>query len=116
MAGKQLTHSLTRVLRSLLHPWLIVLSLQTGCTHLRCTRCLFPGASTFTTFSPVTNPHEFSADGVTFLGTSGQNVDDVWKCASSSHLPMAWQINFAMCCSHNRLCPLPDLCLTMLAI
>jgi hypothetical protein len=43
-------------------------------------RCLFPGASTFKTFSPVTNPHEFSADGVTFLGTSGQNVDDVWKC------------------------------------
>ena len=31
------------------------------------------------TFSCVTNPHCFSADGVTFLGTSGQNVDDVWR-------------------------------------
>lgn len=50
-------------------------------------RCLFPGASTFATFTPVTNPHEFSADGVAFLGTSGQNVDDVWKCAL---LPLSW--------------------------
>ena len=45
-------------------------------------RCLFPGASAFRTFRPVTNPHEFSVDGVHFLGTSGQNIDDVYKCAS----------------------------------
>ena len=27
----------------------------------------------------VTNPHEFEVDGVTFLGTSGQNIDDIYK-------------------------------------
>ena len=27
----------------------------------------------------VTNPHEFEADGLTFLGTSGQNVEDIHK-------------------------------------
>lgn len=46
-------------------------------------RCLFPGAASFATFTSVTNPHEFAVDGRTFLGTSGQNVDDVWKCAPS---------------------------------
>ncbi len=25
----------------------------------------------------MTNPHEFEVDGVTFLGTSGQNLDDI---------------------------------------
>ena len=43
-------------------------------------RCLLPGAASYLTFSSVTNPHEFAADGTAFLGTSGQNVDDVWKC------------------------------------
>ena len=40
-------------------------------------RCLFPGASSFSTFERCTNPHSFELDGVKFLGTSGQNVDDV---------------------------------------
>ncbi|KAK9865862.1 hypothetical protein WJX84_002679 [Apatococcus fuscideae] len=42
-------------------------------------RCLFPGASSYPTFHRVTNPHEFTVDGVHMLGTSGQNVDDVAK-------------------------------------
>lgn len=40
-------------------------------------RCLFPGAAPYSTFTRCTNPHEFDLDGVRFLGTSGQNVDDV---------------------------------------
>lgn len=39
--------------------------------------CLFPGASTFSSFSRCTNPHSFVVDDVHFLGTSGQNVDDI---------------------------------------
>lgn len=27
----------------------------------------------------VTNPHDFEVDGVHFLGTAGQNVDDVYR-------------------------------------
>lgn len=27
----------------------------------------------------MTNPHEFELDGVSFLGTSGQNIDDIYK-------------------------------------
>jgi DNA polymerase delta subunit 2 len=42
-------------------------------------RCLFPGAAAFPTFSRCTSPHAFEAGGVSFLGTSGQNVDDVLR-------------------------------------
>eukprot|EP00891_Asterochloris_glomerata_P002214 jgi/Astpho2/2214/e_gw1.00040.61.1_t len=35
--------------------------------------CLLPGAC------QVTNPHAFSVDGVHFVGTSGQNVDDIHR-------------------------------------
>ncbi|KAK9829526.1 hypothetical protein WJX72_006332 [[Myrmecia] bisecta] len=42
-------------------------------------RCLFPGAAAFPTFQRATNPHEFTLDGVSVLGSSGQNVDDVYK-------------------------------------
>ncbi|XP_051183494.1 DNA polymerase delta small subunit [Lolium perenne] len=42
-------------------------------------RCLFSGASTYNTFSSCPNPHEFELDNVKFLGTSGQNIDDLYK-------------------------------------
>lgn len=40
-------------------------------------RCLLPQSSSISTFSRCTNPHAFEVDGVHFLGTSGQNVDDI---------------------------------------
>jgi DNA polymerase delta subunit 2 len=46
-------------------------------------RCLFPGAAAYSTLHRATNPHEFEIDGVAFLGTSGQNVDDVYRWAGS---------------------------------
>lgn len=42
-------------------------------------RCLFPGAAAYSSLHRATNPHDFEVDGVTFLGTSGQNVDDVYR-------------------------------------
>ncbi|GLC37503.1 hypothetical protein PLESTB_001754600 [Pleodorina starrii] len=42
-------------------------------------RCLFPAAGTYGSFVRATNPHEFESDGVRFLGSSGQNLDDVAK-------------------------------------
>ncbi|XP_047160135.1 DNA polymerase delta small subunit isoform X4 [Vigna umbellata] len=41
--------------------------------------CLFPGSSSYNTFRSCTNPHSFELDNVRFLGTSGQNVDDLDK-------------------------------------
>ncbi|KAF8398510.1 hypothetical protein HHK36_017439 [Tetracentron sinense] len=42
-------------------------------------RCLFPGTSAYNTFVSCTNPHSFELDNVRFLGTSGQNIDDLDK-------------------------------------
>ncbi|KAJ4831018.1 DNA polymerase delta subunit 2 [Turnera subulata] len=42
-------------------------------------RCLFPGSATYNTFRSCTNPHCFELDNVRFLGTSGQNIDDLEK-------------------------------------
>ncbi|XP_024459203.1 DNA polymerase delta small subunit isoform X2 [Populus trichocarpa] len=42
-------------------------------------RCLFPGSRAYNTFNLCTNPHCFELDGVRFLGTSGQNIDDLKK-------------------------------------
>ncbi|KAG9134484.1 hypothetical protein Leryth_021499 [Lithospermum erythrorhizon] len=40
-------------------------------------RCLFPGSSAYNTFRSCYNPHAFELDNVSFLGTSGQNIDDL---------------------------------------
>ncbi|XP_031494829.1 DNA polymerase delta small subunit [Nymphaea colorata] len=42
-------------------------------------RFLFSGASSFNTFLSSTNPHRFILDDILFLGTSGQNIDDLEK-------------------------------------
>lgn len=46
-------------------------------------KCLFPGASRYLTFRRVTNPHECEVDRVRILGTSGQNIDDIYKYSRS---------------------------------
>ncbi|KAK8496629.1 hypothetical protein V6N12_020076 [Hibiscus sabdariffa] len=43
-------------------------------------RCLFPGSATYNTFRSCTNPHCFELDNIRFLGTSGQNIDDLTNC------------------------------------
>ena len=41
--------------------------------------CLFPEAARFApaTFAAATNPHDFSVGGCDFIGTSGQNIDNM---------------------------------------
>jgi len=47
-------------------------------------RCLLPESSRYeSTLLRVTNPYECDIDGVRFLGTSGQNLDDLWRCCST---------------------------------
>jgi DNA polymerase delta subunit 2 len=40
-------------------------------------RCLLPQTTSLSSLTRCTNPHSFEMDNVQFLGTSGQNVDDV---------------------------------------
>ncbi|KAJ8756307.1 hypothetical protein K2173_025119 [Erythroxylum novogranatense] len=40
-------------------------------------RCLLPGSATYNTFRSCTNPHCFELDNIRFVGTSGQNIDDL---------------------------------------
>lgn len=44
--------------------------------------CMFPQAVTYPTMQLVTNPYQADIDGVRFLGTAGQNVNDIF-CYSS---------------------------------
>ncbi|XP_075767181.1 DNA polymerase delta subunit 2 [Pelodiscus sinensis] len=45
-------------------------------------RCMFPLASAYATLQLVTNPYQANIDGVRFLGTSGQNISDIFKYSS----------------------------------
>lgn len=42
-------------------------------------RCMFPRASSLETMHCVTNPFDFSLDGVRILGSSGQPVQDIFR-------------------------------------
>nr|XP_022333018.1 DNA polymerase delta subunit 2-like [Crassostrea virginica] len=46
-------------------------------------KCMFPESSLYPTFRTVTNPYDFQAEGVRFLGTSGQAVQDISKFSSN---------------------------------
>jgi len=41
--------------------------------------CMFPRAASKATLTGVTNPYHFTVNGVEFLGTSGQGVDDIYR-------------------------------------
>ncbi|KAI8489084.1 DNA polymerase delta subunit 2 [Branchiostoma belcheri] len=45
-------------------------------------RCMFPRAMKYPTMHTVPNPYEADVGGIRFLGTSGQNVDDIYKYSS----------------------------------
>ncbi|KAK4808286.1 hypothetical protein QYF61_020767 [Mycteria americana] len=44
--------------------------------------CMLPLASAYSTLQLVTNPYQADVDGIRFLGTSGQNVSDIFKYSS----------------------------------
>ncbi|MEE6515680.1 hypothetical protein FKM82_024628 [Ascaphus truei] len=45
-------------------------------------RCMFPQAAPYSTLHMVTNPYQAEIDGVRILGTSGQNISDIFKYSS----------------------------------
>lgn len=45
-------------------------------------RCMFPRASSLETLHCVTNPFDFSLDGIRILGSSGQPVQDIYRFSS----------------------------------
>ena len=48
--------------------------------------CILPLSSRYPSLSTVTNPYACSIDGVNFMGTSGQPVDDIMRCSEMNAL------------------------------
>ncbi|XP_033738216.1 DNA polymerase delta subunit 2-like [Pecten maximus] len=46
-------------------------------------KCMFPQASSYTTFHTTTNPYNCSVDGVSIIGTSGQPTHDIIKYSTN---------------------------------
>jgi DNA polymerase delta subunit 2 len=49
-------------------------------------RCLFPNSSRLKSLTAVTNPYEAVVEGASILGTSGQNVDDLWRYTKNEEM------------------------------
>lgn len=60
--------------------------------------CLFPEASKYSTFHPVTNPYTFELDGNLVLGTSGQPVHDIAKYSNLTD-PLS-VLEYTLRCGH----------------
>ncbi|XP_040201981.1 DNA polymerase delta subunit 2 [Rana temporaria] len=63
-------------------------------------RCMFPQASPYSTLQLVTNPYEADIDGVRFLGSSGQNITDIFKyCSMQDYLEiLEWTLQVGHMC------------------
>lgn len=60
--------------------------------------CMFPLSSKMPTVNFLSNPASLYVDGVSILGTSGQNIDDIYRCSLlDSRIQMA---HLTLLCSH----------------
>ncbi|KAJ2157631.1 DNA polymerase delta small subunit Cdc1 [Coemansia sp. RSA 552] len=50
-------------------------------------RSLFPQCKQYSGFASLTNPAYFEIDGTLFLGSGGQNIDDLWHYAQNDESP-----------------------------
>ncbi|XP_065065704.1 DNA polymerase delta subunit 2-like [Rhopilema esculentum] len=64
-------------------------------------KCMFPKALSYPTVKSMSNPYEASIGGVRFLGTSGQNIQNIYQF--SSYEDRMEILEFTLRCGH--LCP-----------